>query len=159
MPTIPTEPAEPAEQAAKPRSRRPQGRFLYVILGAAVAAITAVIVVPIVLLADGGTQPVRGQVLGGSQAGATVAEAVGGAHGICAGAVAGTQVIVKGPSGTLLATTALKPSGAQAAGQVGVYEFSMSIPAGNGPYTVDLVGVSSVVVSAKDLDHLQLTCG
>jgi hypothetical protein len=43
--------------------------------------------------------------------------------------------------------------------QVGIYEFSTSIPARNGPNTIDLVGVSSVVVSAKQLDHLQLTCG
>jgi hypothetical protein len=41
----------------------------------------------------------------------------------------------------------------------GVYDFSATIPAGNGPYTIDLVGVNSTVVSAKQLSHLQLTCG
>jgi hypothetical protein len=80
-------------------------------------------------------------------------------------------VIVKGPSGTLLATTTLRKNASAtsalglpssltgAQGQVGVYEFSTSIPAGNGPYTIDLVGVSNIVVSAKQLDHLQLSCG
>jgi hypothetical protein len=83
----------------------------------------------------------------------------------------GTKVIVKGQSGTLLATTtlrkdakatsklALPASFSGAEGQLGVYEFSTSVPTGNGPYTVGLVGVSSIVVSAKQLNHLQLTCG
>lgn len=117
------------------------------------------------------SQPVHGTVLGATQAGATVVGATGGSTGICGGAAAGTQVIVKGPSGTLLATTSLvKDVSATSAlklptaltgteGQVGIYEFSTSIPSGTGPYTIDLVGVSSVVVSAKQLDDLQLTCG
>ena len=56
-------------------------------------------------------------------------------------------MIVKGPSGTLLATTTLRKdtkatselalpaslSGSRE--QLGVYEFSTSIPTGNGPYT------------------------
>ncbi len=93
------------------------------------------------------TQSVHGTVLGGTQAAATVIGAFGGGKGLCAGAVAGTQVIVKGPSGTLLATTTLRKdtSASRAlklpasltgqAGRAGVYEFSTSIPAGNGPYT------------------------
>jgi hypothetical protein len=117
------------------------------------------------------TQAVHGKVLGGTQAAATVVSATGGGTGICGGAVAGTQVIVKGPSGKLHATTTLRKDASAtsgltlpasltgAEGQVGVYEFSTSIPAGNGPYTIDLVGVSNVVVSAKQLGHLQLTCG
>jgi hypothetical protein len=80
-------------------------------------------------------------------------------------------VIVKGPSGKLLATTTLRKNASAtgaltlpssltgAEGQVGIYEFSTSIPAGNGPYTIDLVGVSNTVVSTKQLDHLQLSCG
>jgi hypothetical protein len=64
-----------------------------------------------VLTACGGggpsTQAVQGQVLGGTQAAATTFSALGGVSGICGGAVEGTQVIVKGPSGTLLATTTL----------------------------------------------------
>jgi hypothetical protein len=44
----------------------------------------------------------------GSQAAATTAAATSGVTGICGGAVAGTQVIVKGPSGKLLATTNLR---------------------------------------------------
>ena len=117
------------------------------------------------------TQPVHGTVFGGTQSAATVFSATGGGTGVCGGAVAGTQVIVKGPSGTLLATTTLRKdtsatsalklptalTGAQ--GQLGFYQFSTSIPAGNSPYTIDLVGVSSIVVSAKQLNHLQLTCG
>ena len=117
------------------------------------------------------TQTVHGQVLGGTQSAATVVSALGGGAGICGGAVAGTQVIVKGPSGKLLATTTLRKdtvatrklqlpatlTGPQ--GEVGVYEFSATIPAGSGPYTIDLVGVNSTVVSAKQLRHLQLTCG
>jgi hypothetical protein len=119
-----------------------------------------------------GSQAVKGQILGSTQNAVTVYSATGGggASGICADAVGGTQVIVKGPSGTLLATTNLqKDAGASSAlglpsaltgpeGQMGVYTFSTSIPAGNGPYTIDIVGVSSLVVSAKDLGHLQLTC-
>lgn len=117
------------------------------------------------------TQAVRGKVLGGTQAAATVVSATGGGTGICGGVVAGTQVIVKGPTGKLLATTTLhKDASATTAlklpasltgaeGQVGVYEFSTSIPVGNGPYTIDLVGVSNLVVSAKQLNHLQLSCG
>lgn len=117
-----------------------------------------------------GTQVVQGQVLGGTQAAATAMSALGGVSGICGGAVEGTQVIVKGPSGTLLATTTLHkdskatsalglPSSlSQSYEQVGVYTFSTTIPAGSGPYTIDLVGVSSLVVSANQLHHLQLTC-
>ena len=118
-----------------------------------------------------GSQAVHGQVLGGTQSAATVVGAMGGGTGICGGAVSGTQVIIKGPSGKLLATTNLRKdtvatrklslpatlTGPQ--GQVGVYDFSATIPAGNGPYTIDLVGVNSTVVSAKQLRHLQLTCG
>ena len=116
-------------------------------------------------------QPVRGTVFGGTQAAATVFSATGGGTGVCGGAIAGTQVIVKGPSGALLATTRLrKDASASSAlklpaaltggdGQLGVYEFSTSIPAGKGPYTIDLVDVSNLVVSAKQLDHLELTCG
>lgn len=116
------------------------------------------------------TQVVQGQVLGGTQAAATAMSALGGVSGICGGAVEGTQVIVKGPSGTLLATTTLHkdskatsalglPSSlSQSYEQVGVYTFSTTIPAGSGPYTIDLVGVSSLVVSANQLHHLQLTC-
>jgi len=111
---------------------------------------------------------VHGQVLGGTQAAATVFSALGGVHGLCAGAVAGTQVIVKGPSGQLLATTnlrknskassGLKIPASLSSGQVGIYDFSTTIPAGPGPYTIKLVGVSSLVVSAKQLHHLTLTC-
>jgi hypothetical protein len=115
------------------------------------------------------TQTVEGQVIGGTQAAATVASALGGGIGICGGAVGGTQVIIKGPSGKLLATTTLHknakatsalslPSSLSSSGQVGVYEFKTTIPAGSGPYTVELVGVNSVVVSAKQLHHLHLTC-
>jgi hypothetical protein len=111
---------------------------------------------------------VQGQVLGGTQAGATVFKALGGVSGICGGAVEGTQVIVKGPSGTLLATTnlrkdakatnALKLPASLSSAEIGVYDFSTTIPAGSGPYTIDIVGVSSLVVSATQLRHLQLTC-
>jgi hypothetical protein len=114
------------------------------------------------------TQMVQGQVIGGTQAAAIAYSALGDVHGICGGAVEGTQVIVKGPSGTLLATTTLhKDSKATSAlnvpsslssGQVGVYDFSTTIPAGSGPYTIELVGVSSLVVSANQLHDLQLTC-
>lgn len=114
------------------------------------------------------TQVVHGQVLGATQAAATTYSALGGVHGICGGAVEGTQVIVKGPSGTLLATTTLhKDSKATSAlnvpsslssGQLGVYDFSTTIPAGTGPYTIELVGVSSLVVSANQLHDLQLSC-
>ena len=121
------------------------------------------------LTACGGpsAQAVHGQVMGGTQAGA-IAFAASGAAGICAGAVEGTQVIVKGPSGTLLATTTLRKDAkatsvldipaSLSSGQVGVYDFSATIPAGSGPYTIELPGVSSIVVSAKQLHHLQLTC-
>ncbi len=74
------------------------------VIAAAIAAATG-------LTACGGgvpsTQAVQGQVIGGTQAAATVFSALGGGGGICAGAVEGTQVIVKGPSGKLLATTTL----------------------------------------------------
>ena len=116
-----------------------------------------------------GMQPVRGQVIGGTQAAATTFSAMGGGNiGICGGAVAGTQVIIKGPSGKLLATTnlyknakataALNIPSSLAIGQIGVYGFHTTIPAGNGPYTIDIVGVNSIVVSGKQLAHLQLTC-
>lgn len=116
------------------------------------------------------TQQVHGTAFGGAQAAAAVFSATGGGTGVCGGVVAGTQVIVKGPSGTLLATTTLRkdasatsdlkiPALSGADGQLGIYEFSTSIPAGNGPYTIDVVGVSNLVVSAQQLDHLQLTCG
>jgi hypothetical protein len=114
------------------------------------------------------TQTVQGRVMGGTKAAATVFSAVGGATGICGGAVDGTQVIIKGPSGRLLATTtlhkdakatsALSLPSSLSSGQVGVYDFKTTIPAGPGPYTVDLVGVNSIVVSGKQLHHLQLTC-
>jgi hypothetical protein len=124
-----------------------------------------------VLTACGGggssTQMVRGQALGGTQAAATVFSALGGSE-ICGGAVEGTQVIVKGPSGTLLATTtlhkdvkatsALSLPSSLSSGQVGVYDFSATIPAGSGPYTIELVGINSLVVPANNLAHLQLTC-
>jgi hypothetical protein len=128
----------------------------------------------LLLAACGGgssTQQVHGQVIGGTQAAATTVAALGGGVSICGGAVAGTQVIVKGPSGKLLATTNLQKDAAATSklqlpavlsgglGQVGVYKFSTTIPAGNGPYTIELVGVNSTVVSAKQLSHLHLTCG
>jgi hypothetical protein len=137
------------------------------------AGIAAVIAVVTALSACGGgggpsTQTVQGQVMGGTQAAATVFSAAGGATGICGGAVSGTQVIIKGPSGRLLATTTLHKDAkatstlnvpaSLSSGQVGVYDFKTTIPAGSGPYTVDLVGVSSLVVSAKQLHHLHLTC-
>jgi hypothetical protein len=105
--------------------------------------ITVTITCAVAMTACGGpsTQAVHGQVVGGTQAAATVF-AANGAAGICAGAVEGTQVIVKGPSGTLLTTTTLhKDAKASSAlgvpaslssGQVGVYEFSATIPAGSG---------------------------
>jgi hypothetical protein len=71
--------------------------------------ITVTITCAVAMTACGGpsTQAVHGQVVGGTQAAATVF-AANGAAGICAGAVEGTQVIVKGPSGTLLTTTTLQ---------------------------------------------------
>jgi len=45
------------------------------------------------------TQPMHGTVRGGAQPAATVVAATGGGAGICGGAVAGTQVIVKRTSG------------------------------------------------------------
>jgi hypothetical protein len=115
------------------------------------------------------TQAVHGKVMGGTQAAATVFSAMGGGGGICGGAVEGTQVIVKGPSGTLLATTTLHKdvkatsqlglTSSLASGQIGIYNFAATIPAGSGPYTIDLVGVNSLVVSAQQLGNLQLTCG
>jgi hypothetical protein len=138
-------------------------------LAIAVAAATAA---ASVLTACGGGgssgQVVQGQVLGGTQSAAIAFSALGGIKGICGGAVEGTQVIIKGPSGTLLATTtlhkdakatsALDVPSSLSSGRVGVYDFSATIPAGSGPYTIDLVGVSSLVVSASQLRHLQLTC-
>ncbi|MGH3254934.1 MAG: hypothetical protein ACRDOU_05905 [Streptosporangiaceae bacterium] len=115
-----------------------------------------------------GTQAVHGQVLGGTVAAATVYSALAGISGICGHAVEGTQVNIKGPSGALLATTslhkdaqatsALHVPSSLAGGQVGVYDFSATIPAGSGPYTIQVVGVSSLVVSAKQLGDLQMTC-
>jgi hypothetical protein len=133
---------------------------------------TAVIVAASALTACGGggssIQVVKGQVLGGTQAASTTFSALGGVSGICGGAVEGTQVIVKGPSGTLLATTnlrkdakatsALNVPSSLSSGQVGIYDFSTTIPAGSGPYTIELVGINSLVVSSKQLRHLQLTC-
>jgi hypothetical protein len=114
-----------------------------------------------------GTQVVQGQVLGGTQSAATAFSALSGGNGICGGAVEGTQVIVRGPSGTLLATTTLpKDSKATSAldvpsslssGQVGVYSFSTTIPAGISAYTIEL-GASSPVVSAGQPGNLRLTC-
>jgi len=116
-------------------------------------------------------QPVFGTVLGGTQAAATVGAAEAGIDGICGGAVSGTQVIVRGPSGTLLATTNLRRDAKATAalklpsvlagpeGELAIYEFSTSIPAGNGPYTIDVVGVSNLVVPDQQLSHLQLSCG
>jgi hypothetical protein len=116
----------------------------------------------------GGTQAVQGQILGGTVAAASVYSAIAGVSGICGHAVEGTKVNIKGPSGELLATTTLhedaKATGALhvpsslAGGQVGVYDFSATIPAGSGPYTIQVVGVSSLVVSAKQLGNLQMTC-
>jgi hypothetical protein len=114
-------------------------------------------------------QQVRGHVLGGTQAAATVGSALGGAGGICGGAVNGTQVIIKGPAGKLLASTTLHrntattaklnlPSALTGTGQVGIYDFATQIPAGRGPYTVDLVGVNSTVVNGSQLKHLQFSC-
>jgi hypothetical protein len=73
--------------------------------------IAAAIAGAMALTACGGggpsTQAMHGQILGGTQAAATAFSALGGGGGICGGAVEGTQVIVKGPSGKLLATTTL----------------------------------------------------
>lgn len=138
---------------------------------AAAALLPAAMIAVVACGGGSSTQSVRGSILGGTQSAATVFSATGGGTSVCGGAVSGTQVIVKGPSGTLLATTTLrKNTSATGAlklpsaltgpeGQLGVYEFSTSIPAGNGPYTIDIVGVSNVVVSAKQLDNLHLTCG
>jgi hypothetical protein len=104
------------------------------------------------------SHPVRGQILGGTRAGATAATALGGVHGICAGAVPGGQLIVKSPSGKLLATTTLHGTLAGKT-QLGVLRFSTAIPAGSGPYTIDITGVSSLVVPASQLAHLRLACG
>jgi hypothetical protein len=134
-------------------------------IGAAIAGATA-------LTACGGggssTQTVHGQVLGGTEAAATTFSALGGVRGICGGAVEGTQVIIKGPAGKLLASTTLhkdpKASGglkipaSLSSGKVGIYDFSTTIPAGSGPYTIKLVGVSSIVVSGKQVHRVQLTC-
>jgi hypothetical protein len=137
----------------------------------AIAAAMAATAIGVAACSGGpSTQAVHGQVIGGTTSAATVASATGAGGGICGGAVEGTQVIVKGPSGTLLATTTLHrdakataalglPAVMTGQGQVGVYKFSTSIPAGNGPYTIDMVGVSSLVVAKRDLGHLQLTCG
>lgn len=140
-------------------------------LRGAMSMVVAVVAATSVSACGGGgtsTQVVQGQVLGGTQAAVTALSALGGINGMCGGAIDGTQVIVKGPSGTLLATTTLhKDSKATSAlnlpsslssGQVGVYDFSTTIPAGPGPYTIELVGVSSLVVAANQLHHLQLTC-
>jgi hypothetical protein len=78
-------------------------------------------------------------------------------------------VIIKGPAGKLLASTTLHrdtaataklnlPSALAGTGQVGIYDFAARIPAGRGPYTVDLVGVNSTVVNGSQLKHLQLSC-
>jgi len=133
-----------------------------------IAAIAAVSALTACGGGGSGTQVVQGQVLGGTQAAATAFSALGGVSGICGGAVEGTQVIVKGPSGTLLATTnlhqdakatkALGVPSSLSSGQVGVYDFSTTIPAGSGPYTIELVGVSSLVVPANQLHDLHLTC-
>ncbi len=100
-----------------------------------------------------------------------VAAALDSALWGCSCCGTGTQVIIKGPSGKLLATTNLtKDASATAAlnlpsalggslGQMGIYTFTTTIPAGNGPYTVDVVGVSSLVVSGSQLAHLHLSCG
>ncbi len=134
-------------------------------------AVMAVASAAVLAACGAGSQHVSGKVLGGTQAAATTISATGGGSGICAGAVAGTQVIIKDPSGKLLTTTTLhRDAQATAAlhlpavmtgpeGQVGIYDFSASIPAGSGPYTVDVVGVSSLVASASQLGHLTLSCG
>ncbi len=145
-------------------------RKLAVAVAAAIAAASA-------LTACGssgsGTQVVQGEVLGGTQLAAIMAQAEEHITGICGGAIDGTKVTIKGPSGTLLATTTLHEdakattalnvpssltSGPLAHGQVGVYDFAATIPAGSGRYTIDVVGVSSVVVPASQLHHLQMTC-
>ena len=120
-----------------------------------------------------GTQVVQGQILGGTQLAAIYSQAVDHASGICGGAIDGTQVMIKTASGTVLATTTLHEdakatsalnlpsslsSGPLSHGQIGVYDFSTTIPAGPGPYTVDVVGVSSLVAPASQLGHLQMTC-
>jgi hypothetical protein len=163
-PTVPVQPPE----SPPPKSRKGI-KIAAAIIGALVLLGGAVAVV---LAGFGGggssTQAVQGQIIGGTQAAATVFSATGGGSGICGGAVAGTQVIIKGPSGKLLVTTNLRkdakatsalsiPAGLSV-GQIGIYDFSATIPAGSGPYTVDVVGVSSIVVSGKSLRHLQLSC-
>jgi hypothetical protein len=135
------------------------------------AKLVIVTATAVALTACGGpsTQAVHGQVLGGTQSAAAVIAAMGADFTICGGAVAGTRVIVKGPSGTMLATTTLRkaahlaspdglPTSLKRRGQVGVYEFSTAIPVGNGPYTIELVGVSRSVVPPKQLGDLLLTC-
>lgn len=74
----------------------------------AVAAATAASLTLTACEGGSSTQAVQGQVFGGTPAAATVFSALGGGSGICSGAVEGTQVVVKGPSGTLLATTTLQ---------------------------------------------------
>ena len=134
----------------------------------AVTVAAAVLVVAAGCSSSPSSQQVSGHLLGGSQAAATVASATGGVSGICSGATAGTQVIVKGPSGKLLATTNLRPDKQATAalhlpsafaGQLGIFDFHTSIPGGSGPYTIDVVGVSNLVVPASELGHLRLTCG
>jgi hypothetical protein len=109
--------------------------------------LVALLIIGSIATAAGGggssTQVVQGQVLGRTQAAATAFSAFGGGSGICGGAVQGTQLIAKGPSGTLLATTtlhedskatsALGVPSSLSSGQVGVYDFSTTIPAGSGP--------------------------
>ncbi len=75
---------------------------------------------------------------------------------VIAAAIAGAMALTACGGGG--ATSALNIPASLSAGQVGVYVFSTTIPAGPGPYTIELVGVHSIVVAGKQLHHLQLTC-
>jgi len=117
------------------------------------------------LAACGGSSQiqVKGEVIGGSQAQVTVMHAFG-RPAVCSGVAAGGQVIIKGPDGTLLATTTLHRDKAAlhvpaALSTIGQYDFASTVPDGPGPFTVDLVGVSSLVVSKAQLGQLRLSCG
>lgn len=127
-----------------------------VVIGLLAVALAALTAAALASCGGSGSQTVRGSILGGTANGVTVEEATGGASGLCSGAVPGGQVIVKGPSGTLLATTVLQGKLGQY--QTGLMTFSTTIPSGSGPYTIDVTGVSSVVVPGSQLGNLHLTC-